>query len=129
MRPGDDTELRMVRKRQDAAPDWGLFAPASRATDPETSKKGERDVRPRRGTQAMRLLRAYYDVRATLGGMSDEGAAQFAGLANGGWKRCSDLRRAGFIEPTGEVVLSQYGSSVQVCRITDAGIAHLTEAR
>lgn len=129
MHRGDDVELRMVRKRQDSSPDWGLFAPASRASDPETSKQGERDVRPRRGTQAMRLLQAYYDISKTLGGTSDEGAARFAGLNNGGWKRCSDLRRAGLIEPTGEVVLSQYGSSVQVCRITAAGIAHLAEAK
>ena len=129
MRPGDETELRMVRKRQDQAPDWGLFAPAARTSDPVTSKRGERDVRPRRGSQAIKLLKAYHETERTLGGLTDEQAARYAGLGAGAWKRCSDLRRAGFIAPTGRLTISTFGSAVQVCRITETGIARLQEGR
>jgi len=129
MAPGDDTELRMVRKQQDRAPDWGLFAPAARTTDPQTSKRAERDVRPRRGSQALKLLRAYLETDGTLGGLTDEQAARYAGLGAGAWKRCSDLRRAGYIEPTGQTTLSSFGSAVQVCRITASGIARAQEGR
>lgn len=128
MRPGDEVELQMVRKRQDASPDWGLFAPAARTSDPMTSKLGEKDMRPRRGTQAMRLLVAYNHVDPSLAGLTDEQAATAAGLNNGAWKRCSDLRRAGFIEPTGLMGLSSFGSAVQICRITPRGVHALEEA-
>lgn len=117
----------MARRKNDANPDFGLFAPASRNTDPATSKMGERDVKPRRGSQAIRLLEAYRITDTSLAGLTDEEAARYAKLNAGAWKRCSDLRRAGYIQPTGNLRLSSFGSMVQVCRITDAGRARLAE--
>lgn len=116
----DDTELWLARRQRDESPDWGLFAPAARTSDPETSKKAEAQVRPRRGSQAMRLLQVY----AELGPLTDEVATQKAGLVNG-WKRCSDLRNAGYIKPTGQLSTSSMGAQVQVCAITDLGRSRL----
>lgn len=116
----DDTELWLARRKRDEQPDWGLFAPAARTSDPETSHNAARHVQPRRGSQAMRLLQAYAD----WGSMSDEMATRKAGLVNG-WKRCSDLRNAGYIKPTGELVTSSMGAQVQVCGITDLGMSRL----
>lgn len=115
----DDTELWLARKQQDANPDWGLFAPAARTSDPVTSKKGEAHVRPRRGSQALKILQQYADAELT-----DEEAVTRAGIP-GGWKRCSDLRQKGFIQPTGQLRQSSAGVAVQVCRITPPGRAQL----
>jgi hypothetical protein len=37
------------------------------------------------------------------------------------WKRCSELRQAGYIKPTGETRVSSAGVEQQVCRITIEG--------
>ena len=92
--------------------------PLFRNTDPETSAMGAQDVKPRRQTQALRLLAEY----AHRDGLTDEEAALFAGLIKTGyWKRCSDLRTAGYIIPTGETRLGSQGSLMRVCAITEAG--------
>ena len=92
--------------------------PLFRNTDPETSAMGAQDVKPRRQTQALRLLAEY----AYRDGLTDEEAALFAGLIKTGyWKRCSDLRTAGYIIPTGETRLDSQGSLMRVCAITEAG--------
>lgn len=123
----DDTELEMLRRRRDAAPDFGLFAiavqidrlPHTRRADPPTSRAAEAISRPRRASQAMRILGTYLDTPRT-----DEAAILAAGVT-GGWKRCSDLRRLGYLEPTGETLRSSSGAPAMVCRITAAGRARL----
>ena len=91
--------------------------PLFRATDPDTS----RNAVPRRGSQAMTILALY----GNIGGLTDEQAVEISGLV-GGWKRCSDLRRLGFITDTGERRKTLGGCQAMVCRITPAGIEALS---
>jgi hypothetical protein len=56
--------------------------------------------------------------------LTDEQAVELTGLF-GGWKRCSDLRRLGFIKDTGDRRTTQAGAKAMVCAITPAGIEAL----
>ena len=98
-----------------------LDLPLFRVTDPETSREAANKVQPRRGSQAMQIL-ALYD---NIGGLTDEQAVEISGLV-GGWKRCSDLRRLGFITDTGDRRKTLGGCQAMVCRITPAGIEALS---
>lgn len=95
----------------------------ARTDDPETSHKAGKSVKMRAGSQQAQLLIAY-DC-ASLRGLTDEEAGQMTGLANlkscGYWKRCSELRRAGYIVPTGETRSSQANEQQRVCVITLLG--------
>ena len=125
----DETELYIQRKR--AALDFGLFAiaeqiaklPEARNSDPLTSHKAAVANAPRRGSQALRILATYLEVPQT-----DESAAEAAGVP-GGWKRCSDLRRLGYIVPTGTTARTSYGVEANVCAITPLGRKVLTDGR
>lgn len=89
-----------------------------------------RDVRP--NTQRHKLLLAYMRCLGPdigIVSISDEQAASLADLHYQGtcwWKRCSELRQGGFIEPTGQVE-GFSGATVRVCTITEKGIAKLRE--
>jgi hypothetical protein len=91
----------------------------SSGTSP-TSKRAARNIAPRTGSQRRTLLEAYAD-----GPLTDEEAGQWTGLADLPrccyWKRCSELRQAGWIAPTGETRLSTAGERQQVCEITLTG--------
>ena len=103
--------------------------PLFRATDPDTSAKAADDVRLRQGTQAYKLLEEYILHRQ---GLTDEEAGVFSGLASRGagyWKRCSDLRRMGFIEDTGVRREGVSGSSMMVCVFTPAGFEAWQDAK
>jgi hypothetical protein len=89
--------------------------PLFRVTDPDTS----RNAVPRRGSQAMTILRLF-----EYADLTDEQAVELTGLV-GGWKRCSDLRRLGFIKDTGDRRTTQGGCKAMVCAITPAGIEAL----
>lgn len=93
--------------------------PLFRASDPVTSQQGAAHIRPKIGSQMHRLLIQYGANR--IKGMTDEQACIAAGLTIGGWKRCSDLRRLGLIEPTGETRTGTSGVEQRVCRITADG--------
>lgn len=96
-----------------------LPVPRARQSDPSTSHDGIRTVSLRAGTQAARLARAYRDA----GELTDDEAGQIAGLRDAGyWKRCSDLRRAGIIEPTGETRPGRSGEQQRICRLTALGV-------
>jgi hypothetical protein len=92
-----------------------------RANDKETSKAGAKSMTVRAGSQRARLLSLYVKYELT-----DEEAGHMSGLAENAkccyWKRCSELRQAGYIEPTGETRLSSAGVAQQVCRITSEGL-------
>lgn len=92
-----------------------LFAAAAaanaRQSDPQTSKAAARSLDPR--GQLGILSRAY--EAAGPRGMTDEEAALTTGLASA-WKRCSDLRRLGFIVATGETRTGSSGRDGIVCR-------------
>ena len=107
--------------------DWQLFTestgltgtrwtPNARTSDPITSHLGAADVEPRALTQRGRLLAAF---RAHPDGLTDEEAAILAvgvSYRSCWWKRCSELRDLGLIEPTGEMREGSQGSKRIVCR-------------
>lgn len=96
--------------------EW-LPAPAARKNDPATSKAAAGRLKP--NTQMARIAIAYREH----GPLIDDEAGNFAGLAHAGyWKRCSDLRKAGIIEPTGETRTGKSGEQQRVCRLTVLGI-------
>lgn len=105
--------------------------PLFRVTDPETSRAGAKDIKPRQGSQIMLLLATYRNH--SLFGLTDEEAGKQTAWKGSTmfdtrvcyWKRCSDLRNLGLIEPTGDTRLSTAGSAQQVCRITSAGLEAL----
>jgi len=93
--------------------------PLWRMSDPETSEQAARSVTIRAGSQKAKLL-ACYEAH-WFGGLTDEEAGELAGLPHA-WKRCSDLRREGLIEPRDGVTrLSSFGEAQRVCLITEAG--------
>ena len=99
-----------------------LDLPLFRSLDPDTSASGAADVRPRQGSQAMQLLTQYAKARI---GLTDEEAGKRSGLAQRGagyWKRCSDLRRLGFIEDSHTTRAGSSGSEMMVCTITAKGL-------
>ena len=59
------------------------------------------------------------------GDLTDEQAVEVSGFV-GGWKRCSDLRRLGYIKDTGDRRTTQGGCKAMVCAITPAGIEALS---
>jgi hypothetical protein len=95
----------------------------ARSSDPDTSRDAAQQVRYRAGSQVMRLLDAF--ARAGRMGLTDEQAADVTGLsANRAacwWRRCSDLRDAGYIVDTGERRMGMAGAPRMVCAITDTG--------
>jgi hypothetical protein len=94
----------------------------SRTQDPNTSKTGALSMAVRAGSQRHALLKAY---NAATGGLTDEEAGNVTGLSDSPrccyWKRCSELRQAGYITPTGATRASTAGEMQQVCEITEAG--------
>ena len=106
--------------------------PLFRATDPATSRTAAADVRIRLASQQHQLLTAYGHPSANLGLTADE-AGIYTGLAARRgccyWKRCSELRHAGFIEDTGRTRTGMAGSEQMVCVITERGLAELGRLR
>lgn len=93
----------------------------ARASDPDTSKAAAEALRPK--SLRYRLLLKYASGwAAAADGLTDEEASAMANVGNGGWKRCSDLRRAGLIAPTGSTRPSRLsGRDCQVCSLTAQG--------
>lgn len=108
--------------------DWA--AEHARSSDPQTSKDAAASLQDHDITSlCFRLLRQYF----ILGdGLTDEEAAKRAAgygkqPSPGAWKRCSDLRREGWIEPTGETRRASSGRQQQVCAITEVGKQQLKD--
>jgi hypothetical protein len=95
----------------------------TRDTDPDTSRAATRSLGVRAGSQRHTLLQAY---ATATGGLTDEEAGTVTGLADTPrccyWKRCSELRQAGYIAPTGGARASTAGEMQQVCAITETGM-------
>jgi hypothetical protein len=85
-----------------------------------TSKAGAKSLRVRAGSQRALLLSRY-----EVDSMTDEEAGHASGLAMLPkccyWKRCSELRQAGYIATTGVMRRSSAGVDQHVCAITEAG--------
>lgn len=98
----------------------------ARLSDPETSQLaavGTTKVRMRRSSLRHLLLRVYAKHPH---GLIDEVAGNVVGR-DGAWKRCSELRNMGLIQPTGLHQHSSAGAEQRVCVITDAGWLKLFE--
>lgn len=95
----------------------------ARTTDADTSKAAAAALPTSRAGSMMRELLWVYRYAADLG-LTAEQAAESAGYtpADGAWKRCSDLERAGLIEDTGERRTSSKGRAARVLCITLLGI-------
>lgn len=94
--------------------EYQMELPMARRNDPWTSKLAGEHAAVRAGSYQARLLEAY---RSHPEGLTDEEAGAAAGLGHVGyWKRCSDLRRKGLIEVTGETRESRAGEMQRVCR-------------
>jgi hypothetical protein len=104
-----------------------LFSDLSRRSDPATSKAAGDAMKIRGASQKADLLRVYIEND----GLTDEEAGELSGLASKGagyWKRCSELRRAGYIVPTGETREGTSGMDQLVCEISDSGRAAFVQA-
>lgn len=103
-----------------------IISASARKSDPHTSKAAGASVAVRAGSQKHKLLIAYGNLTA---GLTDEEAGINSGLAQMPkccyWKRCSELRQAGFIAPIGITRASSVGEQQQVCAITEAGLKML----
>jgi hypothetical protein len=113
-----------IIRNDDWEPDSLFYKiPLHREPDHETSIKGARDVKHRRTSQAMLLLIEYRNHNLT-----DEEAGARSGLIRRSrcyWKRCSDLRAAGYIVKTGATRIGSSGSAQNVCAITPEGLKAL----
>ena len=91
-----------------------------RANDPATSTKAAQNLSVRAGSQRALLLSRY-----AVADMTDEEAGHASGLAMLPkccyWKRCSELRQAGYIATTGVTRHSSAQVDQQVCSITQTG--------
>lgn len=103
----------------DGEPPIGRLIP-SRRSDPTTSHAAEKRIRVAANNQRGKLLRAY--AGATYGLTDDEAQAR-AGVSFEScyWKRCSELRDAGFIATTGTTRTGRAGVQRIVCALTASG--------
>lgn len=103
-----------------------IIIPLFRNSDPSTSKKAGKAVAQRSPSQREILLRAY---SRGLIGYTDEEAGVVTGLIHKPrccyWKRCSELRAMGYINPTGDYAKSTAGEFQMICCITEAGERYL----
>ena len=93
-----------------------------RGGDAATSRAPLPNLAVRAGSQRHKLLKQY---GAAPYGLTDEQAGQVSGLSELPrccyWKRCSELRQAGYITATGTTRASTAGEAQQVCAITATG--------
>lgn len=97
-----------------------------RGGDGATSRAPLPNLAVRAGSQRATLLATYAHHGE---GLTDEEAGNFSGLLRLPrccyWKRCSELRQAGYITVTGSTRVSTAGEAQQVCAISAAGWAIL----
>jgi len=102
----------------------------ARTSDPETSKRAARNVVPRASNQHGKLLYVY--DAAYPAGLIDEEAGTRSGLSANRrccyWKRCNELRTAGYIERTGGIRRGSADDQT-VSRITEKGRDHARHMR
>ena len=91
-----------------------------RANNAATSKAGAKSLTVRAGSQRALLLSRY-----ALEALTDEEAGKASNLSSKPkccyWKRCSELRQAGYIATTGVTRTSSAKVEQQVCSITETG--------
>lgn len=99
----------------------------ARHTDPGTSHQAAESVAVRAGSQRHMLLLAY--AKAGDYGLTNDEAGVVTRLADRTgccyWKRCGELRDAGYVTDTGRTRTSRAGEAQGVRAITPAGLAAL----
>ena len=100
----------------------------ARPSDPITSQSSDTKLRQREG-RANEIRKGTHRHQALLaflkmGARTADEVQIYTGI-NGIWKRVSDLKNMGFIEPTGRTRPSRQGRDQEVLRITDAGLSAL----
>lgn len=98
--------------------------PVARSNDPETSHAAGEAVRQSSGTIRHALLLAY---AAHPAGLTDEEAGDIVNR-DGAWKRCSDLRRDGYVTPLVTLRKGSSGHAMRVCAITEKGRREIANA-
>lgn len=96
--------------------------PHARTTDPHTSHEAAHRLSDK--TTIMRAMLA--EFARYENGLTAEWVCGLTDHLNGGWKRVSDLKRLGYIEPTGKTVTGTSGRKQQLLAITEEGRAALT---
>ncbi len=90
----------------------------ARSTDPSTSHEAAESASDYRKTMAKNLLKAF---KENPSGLTAEEASSLCGYSaeHGAWKRVSDLRNAGYIEPkvVDDVEVTRVGSSNRKQRV------------
>ncbi len=98
-----------------------------RRNDGATSTAGAKAMTVRAGSQRATLLVEYFRAHD----LTDEEAGRASGLAALPkccyWKRCGELRQAGYITATGATRISSAGVEQQVCAITAEGMKALAD--
>ena len=104
--------------------------PWARNTDPETSKAVGQDGKTivNWGNQRHKLLSVYKDNPQ---GLIDEEAGNLSGLRDIRsccyWKRCSELRQAGYLKDTGMTKKSEANKDQLISKITEQGLKRLLD--
>lgn len=114
----------------ESQPDLFMYMQGHRDHDPVTSVMAAANVTRRARSQKWTLLICYTQAGET--GLTAEEAGIQSGLAGrraSYWRRVSDLKALGLIEPTGSYRLSTMNERQMVCRITAAGRAVLEGAQ
>lgn len=110
---------------------------AARSTDPSTSQ-ANKDAFVKKVSQRDALLITYYnscmfDTYVSYWGLTDEEAGRYTTWKDSTmydlricyWKRCSELRKLGYIKDTGHKRESLAFQLQQVCCITEEGIDYV----
>lgn len=90
-----------------------------RNTDPDTSRRGARDVASRARSHRMRALGAIVHAHRGLTYAEVETVTGIRGI----WKRLSELKHDGWIEVVGERLVPETGSRASVYRATSRALA------
>ena len=112
---------------------------AARSSDPATSQTNK-DAFVKKMSQRDMILFTYHrfvqtNVVPFMFGMTDEEVGRHTKIDGQSmydlricyWKRCSELRKLGFIHATGETRLSSAGQPQQVCVLTERGRNYVVE--
>ena len=92
--------------------------PHARTSDPATSHESAARLADKHTMMRTLLL-----VFAGHTALSAERAAHLAGYGpeDGAWKRVSDLKRLGWVDPTGDTTLSSQGRRVALLAVSEKG--------
>lgn len=104
----------------------GRDHPLARNTDPATSHLADAKLRQREGdaNEVRYGTKRYLALECFVvhGDLTPEDVGVIT-AQDGIWKRVSDLKRDGFVEPTGATRISRQGREAEIYRLTDQGRA------